>query len=64
MIKKSGQTVGFLIGLLVSVVYWAFLIGGQTMGIRLSLSPFWSMWTANVLALAIGFILTIVRVTR
>jgi lipopolysaccharide export system permease protein len=62
--KRSGQTVGFIFGLIVSVIYWTLLVGGQTMGIRLNYSPFWSMWLPNILALSIGLVLTIFRVTR
>ena len=64
MAKRSGQTVGFIFGLIISVVYWALLLGGQTMGIRLSTSPFWSMWLPNMLALSAGIILAIVKVVR
>jgi lipopolysaccharide export system permease protein len=62
--KKSGQTVGFFFGLIVAVFYWALLLGGQTMGIRLGYSPFWSMWFPNILAVSIGLIMTIIRVRR
>jgi lipopolysaccharide export system permease protein len=62
--KKSGQTVGFIFGLLIAVVYWALLLGGQTMGQRLGYSPFWSMWLPNILALFIGLIMGIVRIGR
>jgi lipopolysaccharide export system permease protein len=64
MAKKSGQTVGFIFGLIISVFYWALLLGGQTMGIRMGTSPFWSMWTPNIMALVAGFILTIIKVFR
>jgi len=64
MAKRSGQAVGFMIGLIISVIYWALLLGGQTMGIRLSTPPFWSMWLPNILALSVGIVLTIIRVTR
>jgi lipopolysaccharide export system permease protein len=64
MAKKSGQTVGFIFGLIISVVYWALLLGGQTMGIRMGTSPFWSMWTPNLMALTAGFVLTLVKVLR
>jgi lipopolysaccharide export system permease protein len=64
MAKKSGQTVGFIFGLLIAVVYWALLLGGQTMGIRLSTSPFWSMWLPNILALSIGLVLAVIRIRR
>jgi len=62
--KKSGQTVGFIFGLIISVIYWALLLGGQTLGIRMGYSPFWSMWFPNILAAAIGLILLISRVRK
>jgi lipopolysaccharide export system permease protein len=62
--KKSGQTVGFIFGLLIAVIYWALLLGGQTMGQRLGYSPFWSMWLPNILALSIGLLMGAVRVRR
>jgi lipopolysaccharide export system permease protein len=64
MAKRSGQTVGFIFGLIISVIYWALLFGGQTMGIRLNTSPFWSMWMPNILALSIGLVLTIIKVSK
>jgi lipopolysaccharide export system permease protein len=64
MAKKSGQTVGFIFGLIISVIYWALLLGGQTVGIRMGTSPFWSMWAPNIMALTAGLILTFVRVLR
>ena len=64
MTKKNGQAVGFIIGLLIAVVYWALLLGGQTMGIRLGTSPFWSIWTPNILMLSIGIILTLIKVRK
>ena len=62
--RKSGQTVGFIFGLIISVIYWALLMGGQNIGIRMGYSPFWSMWLPNVLALTSGFVLFIVRLKR
>jgi lipopolysaccharide export system permease protein len=62
--KKSGQTVGFIFGLIISLIYWALLIGGQTMGIRLGYSPFWSMWLPNILAGSIGLIMCVVRIRK
>ena len=62
--KKSGQTVGFIFGLFISVVYWALLLGGQTVGIRFGYSPFWSMWLPNILALSIGVVLCLVRIRK
>ena len=52
--KKSGRSVGFGLGLLVSVFYWSMLFVGQTLGIRISLSPVVAMWTPNIIILLIG----------
>jgi lipopolysaccharide export system permease protein len=62
LLTKNGQNVGFIIGLLIAVVYWALLIGGQTMGTRLGYSPFWTMWLPNILAVSVGLVMCIVRI--
>lgn len=62
--KKSGQSVGFGIGLLIAVVYWAMLIGGQTLGTRLGYSPFWAMWLPNIVAVVAGSALAMARLRR
>jgi len=53
-VKKNGRSVGFAFGLIVAVLYWAMLLGGQSLGIRLSFSPFLSMWAPNLIVLIIG----------
>lgn len=62
--KKSGQTVGFALGLMIAVLYWALLIGGQTLAVRLGYSPFWAMWLPNASALTAGVLLGIARLRR
>jgi len=64
MAKKSGQTVGFIFGNIIAVIYWVMLFIGQTTGLRLRTPPFISMWLPNFLALGIGLILAIIRVRR
>jgi len=64
MAKKSGQTVGFIFGNLIAVMYWAMLFIGQASGIRLNAPPFWAMWLPNILCLVVGVILAIVKVRR
>jgi lipopolysaccharide export system permease protein len=64
MAKKSGQTVGFILGIIIAVLYWVMLFLGQTMGLRAGTPPFWSMWLPNILSLVIGVILAIVRVRK
>ena len=62
--KKSGRSVGFGIGLIVSVLYWAMLFGGQTMGLKMDVSPALAMWLPNLLVVLIGVVLYRVWLTR
>jgi lipopolysaccharide export system permease protein len=62
--RKSGQSLGFAAGLIIAVLYWALLIGGQTLGVRLGYSPFWAMWLPNIVAALIGSALAFVRFSR
>lgn len=65
MTRRSGRAVGFGIGLLVSVVYWAMLIGGQTLGMqRTEISPLLAMWLPNIVIIAGGAIFLMVRMRR
>jgi len=64
MAKKSGQTVGFIFGVLIAVIYWSMLFVGQTLGLRSGAPPFWSMWLPNILSLVIGIILAFLRVRK
>lgn len=63
--RRSGRSVGFGIGLLISVLYWSLLIGGQTFGTqRPEVSPFLSMWLPNVVVVLLGAVLFAVRWRR
>jgi len=64
MAKKSGQTVGFIFGNIIAVIYWSLLFIGQTMGLRAGTPPFWSMWLPNILCLTAGVILAVIKVRR
>ena len=64
MAKKSGQTVGFIFGVLIAVIYWSMLFVGQTMGLRVGTPPFISMWLPNILSLVIGIILAFLRIRK
>jgi len=53
--KRSGKATGFGIGILVAILYWALLAGGQTLGTRIEgVSPFWAMWIPDFFILAAG----------
>jgi lipopolysaccharide export system permease protein len=41
------------------VLYWAFLIGGEKLGDRGLIPPFWAAWAANVLLGIVGAYLTV-----
>ena len=57
MTRKGGFGVAAGISLIFFLVYWAFLIGGEKLSDRNLLSPFWGMWTANILLGFLGIIL-------
>ena len=52
--KRNGQTIGLIVGVLLSVLYWAMMIMGQTLGIRNGLNGFWTMWIPDILIGATG----------
>ncbi|MFP4330625.1 MAG: LptF/LptG family permease [Spirochaetaceae bacterium] len=63
--RRSGRSVGFGIGLLISVLYWSLLIAGQTFGTqRPEVSPFLSMWLPNVVVILLGGALFVLRWRR
>ncbi len=62
--RKSGKSLGFGIGLFVSIFYWSLLFAGQTLGIRMNFSPFLSMWFPNMVILSLGAIFMIFRFKR
>ena len=63
--RRSGRSVGFGVGLFVSVLYWGMLFVGHTMlGLKMNFSPFLSMWFPNFIILITGIILLILRRNR
>ncbi len=52
--RRSGMGVAISISILLFVVYWAFLIGGEDLADNGIVSPFLAMWSANILIGAIG----------
>ncbi len=58
--RRSGRTVGFGIGLFVAIVYWGLLVAGQTFGVRMSLSPAFSMWFPDAVVAAGGVVVFLI----
>lgn len=55
--KTNGQSVGFILGLIIAVLYWAMLIGGQTLSLRLGLNGTLMMWLPNMVIFGFGVLL-------
>jgi lipopolysaccharide export LptBFGC system permease protein LptF len=64
MARRSGRIFGFGIGLFASAVYWALLLLGHEMGFNQGYSPFLAMWAPNMVILAAGIVLNIIRIRR
>ena len=57
--KNNGQSVGFIVGLIIAVLYWAMLIGGQNLSIRLGYNGTVMMWLPNLVVLSGGLALSV-----
>lgn len=62
--RKGGMGIAISISILLFIIYWAFLIGGEDLADRGLVSPFWAMWAANFLLGAIGLYLLFIVVTE
>lgn len=57
MTRKGGFGVAASISLFFFLIYWAFLNGGEKLAERNFFSPFWGMWSANIVIGIAGIIL-------
>jgi len=62
--KRSGKSVGFGIGLFITIIYWGMLVAGRTLGIRTFYPPALTMWFPNFLIFMIGSILYMFRIGK
>lgn len=62
--KHNGQTIGLLLGIIISVLYWAMQITGQLLVTRNGINGFWSMWLPNIIIGGVGFIFYIVLLKK
>lgn len=62
--RGKGMAVAIAISIILFIVYWAFLIGGEDLADRGLLSPFLAMWSANFLIGGAGLYLLYVVVTE
>lgn len=59
MTRKGGFGMAAGISLIFFLIYWSFLIGGEKLADRGLLSPFIGIWSANIILLILGIILTV-----
>jgi lipopolysaccharide export system permease protein len=57
--RRGGMGVAVTVSLLIFTAYWGFLIGGEDISDRGLLSPFWAMWSANILCGLAGLYLLV-----
>ncbi len=59
--RRSGRSVGFAIGLFVSIAYWGLLVAGRTFGVRLNVPPAAAMWLPDAVVLGAGLVVAVAR---
>jgi len=64
MTRRGGMGMAIAVSIALFIVYWAFLIGGEDMADRGIVSPFWAMWSANILIGCLGLYLNYIVVTE
>ncbi len=60
MARRGGIMVGASYSLFFFIVYWAFLIAGESLADDMVITPFAAMWTANILIGACGLVLLVI----
>ncbi len=54
MTRRGGITTAAVLSILFFLIYYVFLIGGEELADALIITPFWGMWTPNLLMLIVG----------
>ena len=49
MTRKGGMAMASVISLVFFIVYYIFLVGGEELANRTLITPFWGMWTPNLI---------------
>ncbi|MBI4535758.1 MAG: LptF/LptG family permease [Ignavibacteriae bacterium] len=63
MARRGGFGIAATLSFGFFLLYWAFLIGGEKLADRGITSPFWGMWSANILLAIVGIYL-VIRIGR
>jgi lipopolysaccharide export system permease protein len=62
--RRGGMGMAIAVSIALFLIYWAFLIGGEDIADRGLVTPFWAMWSANILLGAIGLYLIYIVVSE
>ncbi|HMA61829.1 MAG TPA: LptF/LptG family permease [bacterium] len=54
MTRKGGIALASVISLLFFIIYYVFLVGGEELADETIITPFWAMWTPNILLFIAG----------
>ena len=57
--RRGGIGIGAGTGILFFLIYYLFLVGGEQLGDRGFVTPFWAMWAPNVVFGGLGLFLTL-----
>ncbi len=63
-VRRGGMGTAIAISILMFVIYWAFLIGGEDLADRGYISPVMAMWSANILIGGAGLYLLYLATTE
>ena len=62
--RRGGMGMAIAIAIVLFMIYWAFLIGGEDMADRGIITPFVAMWSANILMGIVGLYLNFIVVSE
>jgi lipopolysaccharide export system permease protein len=64
IVRRGGMGTAIAVSIMMFIIYWAFLIGGEDLADRGMISPIVAMWSANVLIGLAGLYLLYIAVTE
>lgn len=59
--QRSGKSAGYVLGLIIFLFYYVFLMNGEVLADKGKISPFLGMWAANIFFALIGIAMLIQR---
>jgi len=63
LVRRGSFGISATLSLGFFLLYWSFLVGGEKFADRNIVSPFWGMWSANILLAVVGLFM-ILRISK